>query len=89
MNDSTYNIVGEVLRVEKVPNPRNFNRTTTTNVTVEDKSADFYFGEFPAGIPKVVVGTRITFTAEVRKDSVIEKHFYFKNARNAAVEVDA
>ena len=85
MSTNTYHIVGEVIDTKKIPNPRNFNRTTITKMTVRDKTGDLYFGEVPADMPRYILGGRITFIAEVREFG--EKKFSFKNARKASIEV--
>lgn len=86
MNDSTYHIVGEVIEVNTVPNPLNFNRTNITQILVKDKSGDTYYGTFPVVSTSVEMGDRVKFIADIRQSQHYETKFLFKNARKMSVE---
>jgi hypothetical protein len=82
---STYHIVGQLVSLVTKPNPYNFNRTTVTKMTVQDKDGTRYHGTRPVSLRNAEIGDKVKFKAEISRSPNVPRFFFFQRPRMAHI----
>lgn len=81
----TSNIRGLISGLKTTPNPRNFNRTNITKMTVTDRDGTRYYGTRPLSLKSVEIGDKVEFTAEINNNHRVPGWRWFTRPRMAVV----